>query len=55
MKKGKDSVTFNLVIIVESPDDANGEWRVFAYAANISVTADNAFRLAEDYRKRWGV
>jgi len=55
MKKGKDSVTFNLVIIVESPDDANGEWKVFAYATNVPVTADNAFRLAEDYRKRWGI
>ncbi|HEC86512.1 MAG TPA: hypothetical protein ENI49_01380 [Thermoplasmatales archaeon] len=55
MKRGKDSVTFNLVIIVEPPTEPGDKWKDFAYATNISVTADNAFRLAEDYRKRWGI
>jgi len=55
MKRGKDSVTFNLVVIVERPEKIGDEWKVFAYATNIPVTADNAFKLAEDYRKRWGI
>ena len=55
MKRGKDSVTFNLVVIVERPEKMGDEWKVFAYATNIPVTADNAFKLAEDYRKRWGI
>jgi len=55
MKRGKDSVTFNLVIIVEPPTEPGDKWKDFAYATNVSVTADNAFRLVEGYRKRWGI
>ena len=55
LKKGRDSATFTLVIIVESPERFDGEWNVFAYATNIPVTKDNALELADSYRSRWGI
>ena len=55
LKKGRDSATFTLVIIVESPERFDGEWNVFAYAANIPVTKDSALELADSYRSRWGI
>jgi putative transposase len=55
LKKGKDSATFTLVVIVESPERFDGEWNVFAYATNILVTKDNALELADSYRSRWGI
>jgi putative transposase len=55
LKKGRDSATFTLVIIVESPERFDGEWNMFAYATNISVTKDNALELADSYRRRWGI
>ena len=55
LKKGKDSATFTLVIIVESPERYDGEWNMFAYATNISVIKDNALELADSYRSRWGI
>ncbi|HEC87580.1 MAG TPA: hypothetical protein ENI49_06950 [Thermoplasmatales archaeon] len=55
MRGGSVSVMFNLVVIVERPEKMCDEWKVFAYATNIPVTADNAFKLAEDYRGRWGI
>ena len=55
MRRGKESVKFNLVIIVELPEEADDEWNTFVYATNIPVTDKNAFKLAEDYRKRWGI
>jgi len=55
MRRGKDFVTFNLVIIIERPGEPGDEWKSFAYATNIHVTDDNAFKLAENYRKRWGI
>ena len=55
LKKGRDSATFILVIIVESPERLDGEWNMFAYATNIPVTKDNALELADSYRSRWGI
>ena len=55
LKKGRDSATFTLVIIVESPERFDGEWNMFAYATNIPVTKDNALELADSYRSRWGI
>ena len=55
LKKGKDSAIFALVVIVESPTCFDGEWNVFAYATNISVTKDNAVDIADSYRSRWGI
>ena len=55
LKKGRDSATFTLVIIVESPERFDGEWNMFAYATNIPVTKDNALELADSYRSRWGL
>ena len=55
LKKGRNSATFTLVIIVESPERFDGEWNVFAYATNIPVTKDNALELADSYRSRWGI
>jgi putative transposase len=55
LKKGKYSATFTLVIIVESPKTPDDEWNVFAYATNIPVTKENAIKLADSYRSRWGI
>lgn len=55
LKKGRNSATFTLVIIVESPERFDGEWNVFAYATNIPVTRDNALEIADSYRSRWGI
>jgi len=55
MRRGSVSVTFNLVVIVERPEEMGDEWKVFAYATNIPVDENNVFELADLYRKRWGV
>ena len=56
MRRGKNSsVTFNLVVIVESPSKLGDPWKDFVYITNIPVTSDNVFHLAEEYRKRWGI
>jgi putative transposase len=55
LKKGRDSATFTLVIIVEPPERFDDEWNMFVYATNISVTKDNALELADSYRSRWGI
>jgi len=55
MKKGKESATFTLVVIVESPKEPDDEWNVFAYATNISVTKGDAKEIADSYRGRWGI
>jgi putative transposase len=55
LKKGKDSATFTMVIVVESPEKPGDEWDVFAYATNIPVTQVNAVEIADSYRSRWGI
>lgn len=55
MKKAKESVKFTLVVIVEAPKKSGEQWNDFVYATNINVTNDNAFEIAESYRKRWGI
>jgi putative transposase len=55
LEKGKDSATFTLVIIVESPKRLDDEWSVFVYATNMPVTKENAIELADSYRSRWGI
>jgi len=55
LKRGRDSATFTLAIIVESPERFDGEWNVFAYATNMPVTLGNALELADSYRSRWGI
>jgi len=54
-KQGKNSSTFTLVIIVESPKKLGDEWTTFAYATNIPVTRGNALEIADSYRSRWGI
>jgi hypothetical protein len=55
LKKGKDSATFTMVIVVESPENSDDEWDVFTYATNITVTYFNAVEIADSYRSRWGI
>jgi putative transposase len=55
MMRGKGSLKVNLVIIAEKPSKLDERWYTFAYVTNIDVTYDDAFQLAEDYRKRWGI
>jgi len=55
LKRGKNSSTFTLVIIVESPNKLGDEWSTFAYATNIAVTKDNVLEIADSYRSRWGI
>jgi Transposase DDE domain len=55
MKKGKESATFTLVVIVEPPKEPGDEWNVFAYATNIPVTKSDAKEIADSYRSRWGI
>ena len=55
MKKEKESATFTLVVIVESPKEPGDEWNVFAYATNIPVTDGDALEIADSYRSRWGI
>lgn len=55
LKKGRDSATFTLVIVVEPPKNLDDKWNVFAYATNMPVTRNNAFELADSYRGRWGI
>jgi len=54
-KQGKNSSSFTLVIVVESPKDPGDELTTFAYATNIPVAKDNALELADSYRSRWGI
>lgn len=55
LKKVKDSSTFTMVLVVESPEKPDDEWDVFTYATNIPVTQVNAVEIADSYRKRWGI
>ena len=55
LKKGKDSATFTMVIVVESPENSGDEWDVFTYATNIPITQFNAVEIADSYRSRWGI
>ena len=55
LKRGKNSATFTLVIIIEPPKRPDDEWATFAYATNISITRDNALEIADSYRSRWGI
>lgn len=55
LKRGKNSATFTMVVVVESPGEPGDEWDVFAYATNIPVTQVNAVEIADSYRSRWGI
>ena len=55
LNRGKSFATFTLVIVVESPKKPDDEWSVFAYATNMHVDRNNAIKLADNYRKRWGI
>jgi hypothetical protein len=55
MAKKKQSVTFNLVVILYPPKKSGENWDEFTYVTNIPVRMNNALVLAESYRKRWGI
>jgi len=55
MKKGKQSVTITLVVILKPSKKSGETWDEFAYVTNMSVTLKNALELAESYRNRWGI
>ncbi|MCK4332349.1 MAG: transposase [Thermoplasmatales archaeon] len=55
MKKGKQSVTVTLVVILYPSKKPGEPWDEFAYVTNTPVTLENTLELAESYRNRWGI
>lgn len=55
MKKGKQSVTVTLAIVLYPSKKTGEPMDEFAYVTNRPVTLENVLDLAESYRSRWGI
>jgi hypothetical protein len=55
MKKGKRSVTFNLVFVFVQYEEPQKKDETFIFATNLKVDCKNVLLLSEGYRKRWGI